>query len=122
MKKIKNVLMASALVILSANVFAGPVVYGNYGVHSASQTIDTPAAQSKERAYSLGLEKLNALKSISGSELSDELSLPLGSLKEKNSITLDDGAYITVAELMNEQGEVVYKGLINVSYRYSQAN
>lgn len=122
MKTIKNVLMASTLVILSANVFAGPIVTGNYGVHHASQTINTQAVESKEMAYSLGLEKLNALKSDSGSELSNELALSLGSLKEQNSITLDDGAYITIKELMNEQGQVVYKGLVNVSYGYSQAN
>ena len=107
------------MVILSANVFA---VDGNYGIHHASKTIDTQLVESKDAAYSLALEKLNQLKSESSSELSHEFAVSLGSWQEKNSVTLDDGAYITVQELMNEQGNVVYQGQVNVTYHYSQAN
>ncbi|MFT6927560.1 MAG: hypothetical protein ACJAZP_003197 [Psychromonas sp.] len=122
MKSIKNVLLASAMVILSANVFAGTAVYGDYGVHHDSKVIKTQTVDTKEGAYSLGLEKSNQLKSESGSELSNELALFLSSSKEKNSITLNDNAFITVQESLNAQGEMAYSGLVNVTYSYSQAN
>ncbi|MGB5446175.1 MAG: DUF3316 domain-containing protein [Psychromonas sp.] len=121
-KTIKNTLLASAMVILSANAFAGPVLYGNFTVHNTNKTIKTAPAESKEAAYQLGLEKLNQLKAESSSELSDELALQLHSFKEKNSVTLNDGAYITMQEMLNEQGKVVYQSLINVTYSYSQAD
>ncbi|MFT6927556.1 MAG: hypothetical protein ACJAZP_003193 [Psychromonas sp.] len=122
MKSIKNVLLASAMVFLSANVFAGTAVYGDYGVHYDSKIIKTQTVDTKEAAYSLGLEKSNQLKSESGSELSNELALFLSSSKEKNSITLDDNAFITVQESLNAQGDTAYSGLVNVTYSYSQAN
>lgn len=122
MKTIKNVLMASAMVVLSAGAFASTSIDGNYGVHHDSKVLKTQAVASKDAAYSLAFEKLNQLKSESGSELSNELAAPVGSFKEKNSVALDDGAYITIQESMNEQGNIVYSGLVNVSYSYSQAN
>ncbi|MGB5444791.1 MAG: DUF3316 domain-containing protein [Psychromonas sp.] len=122
MKTIKNALLATAMVILSANAFAGSTVYGDYSVHQSNKTIKTTQTESKQAAYELGLEKLNMLKAESGAELSSDLALSLGSFKEKNSVTLDDGAYITLQEMLNEQGQVVYQGLVNVTYSYSQAN
>ena len=119
MKTIKNVFLASSMVILSANVLA---VDGNYGIHHDSKVLKTQSVESKDAAYSLAFEKLNQLKSESGSELGHEFAVSLGSWQEKNSVTLDDGAYITIQESMNEQGNVVYKGLVNVTYSYSQAN
>ncbi len=122
MKTIKNVLLASSMLILSANVLASTSIYGNYGVHHDSKVINTQAVETKEAAYTLGLEKLEQLKSDSGSELSNEFVVSTGSFQEKNSVALDDGAYITIQESMNEQGQLVYNGLVNVSYSYSQAN
>ncbi|MFT6927557.1 MAG: hypothetical protein ACJAZP_003194 [Psychromonas sp.] len=122
MKSIKNVLLASAMVILSANVFAGTAVYGDYGVHHDSKIITTQTVDTKEAAYSLGLEKSNQLKSESGSELSTELAPFLASSIERNSITLDDNTFITVKESLNAQGDTAYSGLVNVTYSYSQAN
>lgn len=122
MKSIKNVVLASAMVILSANVFAEAAVYGNYGVHHDSKVIKTQTADTKGAAYSLAVEKSKQLKSESGSELSNEFGLSLGSAKEKNSVTLGDNTYITIQESMNAQDNIVYKGLVNVTYSYSQAN
>ena len=122
MKTVKNALLASAMVILSANAFAGTAVYGDYSVHHSNKTIKTATVETKQAAYELGLEKLNDLKDDSSAELSNELALALGSYKEKNSVSLDDGAYITLQEMMNEQGQVVYTGLVNVTFSYSQAN
>ncbi|WP_372880351.1 DUF3316 domain-containing protein [Psychromonas sp.] len=122
MKTVKNTLLASAMVILSASAFAGSAVYGNYSVHHSNKTIKTAPAETKQAAYELGFAKLNELKNDSAAQLSDELALPLGSYQEKNSVSLDDGAYITLQEMMNDQGQVVYTGLVNVTYSYSQAN
>jgi hypothetical protein len=122
MKSIKNVVLAASMGILSANVFAGTALYGDYGMHHDSKVIKTQAVDTKEDAYSLALEKSKQLRAESGSELSNELALSLDSFKEKNTVTLDDGAYITVQESLNEQGNVVYSGLVNVTYSYSQAN
>jgi hypothetical protein len=87
-----------------------------------SKVIKTAAVDSQDAAYSLAFQKLNQLKSEPASELSADLSLPVGSDKEKNSVALDDGAFITVQEAMNKQGKMVYQGLVNVTYSYSQAN
>jgi len=122
MKSIKNVVLAAAMVILSANVFAGTAIYGDYGVHHESKVIKTQTVGTKAAAYSLAVEKLNQIKSGSGSELSNEFALLLGSSKEKNSVTLGDDAYMTVQESVNEQGNIAYSGLVNVTYSYSQAN
>jgi len=122
MKSIKNVILATSMVILSANVFAGNALYGDYGVYHDSKVIKTQLVETKSSAYSLALEKSEQLKSESGSELSDEFTLFLNSSKEKNSVTLDDNAYITVQESMNAQGNIVYTGILNVNYSYYQAN
>jgi hypothetical protein len=122
MKSIKNVLLVSAMVILSVNVFAGTAVYGDYGIHHDSKVIKTQTVETKAAAYSLGLEKSNQLKSGSGSELSNEFALFLDSSKERNSVTLNDNTFITVQESLNAQGNMTYSALVNVTYSYSQAN
>ncbi|HEY5715294.1 MAG TPA: DUF3316 domain-containing protein [Psychromonas sp.] len=122
MKTIKNALLVSSMVILSANAFASAAVYGDYSVRSNNKTIKTATVDNKETAYKIGFEKLNQLKAESGAALSNELALSLDSFKEKNSVILNDGAYITIQEFMNKQGNIVYQGLVNVTYSYSQAN
>jgi len=122
MKSIKNVVLAASMVILSANVFAGTAIYGDYGVHHESKVIKTQTVETKAAAYSLAVEKLNQIKSESGSELSNEFALSLDSSKEKSSVTLGDNAYMTVQESVNDQGDIAYSGLVNVTYSYSQAN
>lgn len=110
------------MVILSANAFAGTALYGNYSQYHESKVIKTQPVESKSSAYSLALEKSEQLKSESGSELSTEFRLLLDTSKEKNSVTLEENAYITVQESMNAQGDIVYTGMLNVNYSYSQAN
>ena len=122
MKTIKNAVLASSMLILSASAFASSSIAGDYSLHHNNKTIKTATVDSKAAAYNLGFEKLNQLKSESASELSRDLAAPVSSFKEVNSVALDDGAYITIQESMNAQGNVVYNGLVNVSYSYSQAN
>ncbi|WP_435236997.1 DUF3316 domain-containing protein [Psychromonas sp. PT13] len=108
MKKITTVLLGASAIMLSASSFA------NVG----SQTFKTETVDSKDAAYSLGLGQLQQLKSETGYQLSHDLSTPADTYKEKNSIELNDGAYVTVQESMNEQGDIVYNGLVNVTYHY----
>lgn len=123
MKTIKKVLLVSVMFILSANVFASKKLYGNYDVHFVTKTVKTAAVADREAAYSLALEKLRQLQSASGEELSEEFSLYaiLDTAKERGTVMLEDGSSITLEELMNNQGELVYRGLIRLRYSYSQA-
>ena len=124
MKTIKNVLLASIMFILSANVFASNTLHGDYSVHHVTKTIKTTPVEGREAAYALALDKLNQLKSASGEELTEEFNLysTLETAKERGTVMVDDGASITLEELMNNQGELVYRGLIRLRFSYSQAN
>ncbi|MCW8996028.1 MAG: DUF3316 domain-containing protein [Psychromonas sp.] len=122
MKVIRNLLLASSILILSANVFARSVVYGNYSLHNDRGTIWLPAAESRETAYALGLEKLKQLKSEPGAKLADEFSIFLKSPKERNSVELDEDAYVTVEESTDRHGNIVYKAKLHLSYSYYKAN
>lgn len=86
MKTIKNLLLASSMIILSANAFASSSIAGDYSLHHSNKTIKTAAVDSKEAVYSLEFEKLEQLKSESGSELSHDLSAPVSSYIEVNSV------------------------------------
>lgn len=109
MKTIKTVLLGASAIMLTANAFAGTV---------NSDTIRTETVASKDAAYSLGFAQLQQLKSESGYQLNNDLSTNADSFQEKNSVTLDNGGYVTVQESMNEQGNIVYTGLVNVTYSY----
>ena len=118
MKIIKSVLLGSSLLMLTASVFAQVPIGGDYHQYQDSKIIKTVSVATKAEAYSLGLEELTLLKSESGSALSADLSLSAVTPKEKNSVKLNNGAYITIQESMNAQGDIVYTGLVNVTYHY----
>jgi hypothetical protein len=122
MSIIKKLLLASAMLILSVNVFAGPVLYGNYTLHNDHKTVTTATVASRNKAYDLGLKKLNEMKAKSSLELAREFVLFLDSAKEINSVTLDDDGYITIDESMNNRGELVYTAKVHLSCSYSKAN
>ena len=109
MKTIKTLLLGASALMLTVNAFAAT---------TSSETLRTEAVQSKDAAYSLGLAQLQQLKSESGSQLSHDLSINMDTFQERNSVTLNDGSYVTVQESMTEQGKIVYTGLVNVTYSY----
>lgn len=113
MKIIKTVLLGASAIMLTANAFAST---------GSSNTLRTETVQSKDAAYSLGFAQLQQLKSESGYQLNNDLSTNADSFQEKNSMTLDNGGYVTVQESMNEQGKIVYTGLVNVTYSYERDN
>ena len=116
----KSLVLASSILLLSANAAYAAKALPGYSHSSGNKTIQTRMVDTKERAYSLGLQKLQDLKKLkSGRELSDIIGLNLDTVKERDSVTLEGGAFITVQELMNEQGNIVYKGKVNIIYHYS---
>jgi len=108
MKLIKNCLIASAMVILSAQAFADDFNYSD-------QTVSTAETSSKTGAYDLGMSTLNSLKAASSNQLEKQfwwVSMPV------NNMVLEGSPYITVLEKMDAAGVVTYKGIVHVSLRY----
>jgi len=114
----KSLAMALSLFLLGANAYAAKALPAlSHG--SGTKTIEIPIVGTKEEAYSLGFKKLQNLTTFqSGEAISDELRLIFDNNKEKESVTIEE-ANVTVQELMNEQGKIVYKGMVNVTYHYS---
>jgi len=115
----KTLVMVFSLFLFGANAYAAQSVPG-LSHASNSSSIQMPIANTKEKAYSLGFQKLQNLKMQSGKALSDELrlTLSLSNQREDESVTIGE-ANVTVQELMNEQGKIVYRGIVNVVYHFS---
>ena len=119
MKKItKSLVMASSILLLGANAYAAKAIPGSFSHASRYEVIETAAVYTKGEAYDLGFQKLQALKGVeSGRELSEELGLHSLSYQEKRSTSFASG-YITIQEFMDEQGEIMYRGKVNVNYHF----
>lgn len=108
MKMIKNTLIATTMVLLSAQAFASD----SFQEWRMVQTTD---ANSKAAAYELALDKLELLKQDSSVELNNDL----GHVTQySNSVSINDDAYVTVIEKMDNNGEMKYTGQVNVSVSY----
>jgi len=110
MKLTKNILIASAMVILSTQVSADEVYYSD-------QTVITADASSKAIAYEQGISKLNALQAASANQLEKEfwwVAMPT------NNMALEAGAFVTVTEKMMANGQLVYNGVVNLSVAYEE--
>jgi hypothetical protein len=116
---IKIIAMALSMLLLSANVYAAKVITGDYSHYNDNITIKTAPADTKSEAYANGSKKLKELKSKSSSELNDIFGLFLQSKAGRDSVTIE-GANITVEELMDEQGRILYTGHVNVNFHYSR--
>jgi len=119
MKKImKSLVLVSSILLLGANAYAAKVVPGNFAHASRYEVIETVAVDTKDKAYDLGLQELQDLTKKSGVDLSNALGQYLLSSKEKSSINLES-AYVTVQEFMNEKGDIMYRGRVNIIYHFS---
>lgn len=120
-----NNMMKSLVVVFSlllgANAYAAKVVPGNFSHYSAEKVMHIVPVDTKSEAYAIGAQQLKDLQAKSGRELNDIFRLNLETPKEKESVTLESG-YITVQEIMNEQGNIVYRGAVHVTYHYSVDN
>ncbi|GLS91181.1 hypothetical protein GCM10007916_22500 [Psychromonas marina] len=118
MKLIKKSLIASAMVILSTQAFAV-----NQFHHHANETyfqdevVTTVAADTKAAAYELGLNKLTDLKAATPSQLEKDLG---GISMQTAGVYIEDGSYITVAEKMGADGQMLYTGVVHLSITYSE--
>ena len=113
--KIKTVLIASTMAILSTQAFAS-----NTTTHQATRVVPTADMTSKAAAYDLAFDKLTTLEAATPIELNNDLGSV--AFNYPNSVVLNDGAYITVAEKMNDKGNIVYTGLVNVGVTYDMAD
>jgi len=108
MKLTKKCLIASAMVILSAQAVADDFYYSD-------QTVFTAETATKDAAYELGMATLNTLKADTSNQLEKKfwwVSMPV------NNMILEGSPYITVMEKMDDEGVVTYKGIVHVSLRY----
>jgi Na+-translocating ferredoxin:NAD+ oxidoreductase RnfG subunit len=113
MTKTKTALIASAMALLSTQVFAATA-------HQTTRVVTTADMSSKAAAYDSAFKKLEALKTDSAIELNNELGHI--AMTYPNSIVLNDGAYVTVTEKMNENGQLFYTGLVNVTVTFDIAD
>jgi len=111
MKFTKKLLIAStlsAMTMLSTQAFADDISYAN-------ETVLTADASSKAVAFEQGISALNGLQAASSNDLEQKfwwLGLPA------NNMTLEEGAYVTVAEKMTADGQLVYNGIVHASVAY----
>ena len=112
MKIINKTLIASAILVLSSQVFA------DTDVHQKNRVLQTADTITQSAAYETALEKLQALETESSTELNHELSLSAAS----RNVSLNEGAYITVLEKMGDNGEMLYNGLVHVSVSFTGLN
>ncbi|WP_157823216.1 DUF3316 domain-containing protein [Psychromonas sp. MB-3u-54] len=114
----KSLVMALSLFLLSVNAYAAKALPG-YNHTTNNKTLHMPTVDTKEQAYSIGFQELERLKNMhEGAKLSDQLRLIFNDKREKDSVTLEE-SNVTVQELMNEEGEIVYRGMVNVIYHYN---
>lgn len=109
----KKALIVSAMLALSSQVFA------DTDAHHETRVFKTADAATKTIAYNMAFEKLQTLEA----DTSTELNHDLGNLSAASrNVTLNDGAYITVAEKMNENGDILYNGLVHVAVDFNGMN
>ncbi|MFC1236704.1 DUF3316 domain-containing protein [Vibrio sp. F74] len=120
MKFIKKIVITT-LMLVSSSVFSGEYVPtpGNFVERLNSSTIDTGVVKTKVEAYKLGLKVLTKLYSSSPRELSKILRINNINYNPK-SIHVNDGGYINVEEMMNHDGDILYRGVLNISYHFSE--
>jgi hypothetical protein len=120
-KMTKSLVTASSILLLGANInaYAAKVRLGDFSHENRYEVIELAGVDTKDRAYSLGFQKLQDLKKLgSGREFSDQLGLHFLNSMEKSSASLESG-YVTVQEIMNESGNIVFRARVNINYHFS---
>ncbi|KLN63415.1 DUF3316 domain-containing protein [Vibrio sp. VPAP30] len=115
MNKLSTIFLTSVLSIVSTQALAHPLER----LIERNTTLYTESTESKESAYEEAMSMLTELKASSSIELKQQLDVYAINLVHK-SISLDEGTYITAQEYMNEEGELLYKRVLNIAYQYLQ--
>ena len=103
---------------LTALAITSALLLSTVAANAASLT--TGAVASDAAAYQAGLQKLSVLKAASSRELSREFGL-FSPRVDKDTISLDAGAYITVQKKLSANGPV-YVGVVNAEVSYEFDN
>ena len=120
MKKLTSVLLLTAtLSILSVPVFADTLRGNDLQYRNSGRSISTEVTSTKEAAYKIGYAKLLDIQEKSHGKLGQELGVTINDASLQRSIHLDD-IFVTVMELMNAKGKVVYQGIVNVEFHYQE--
>ena len=120
MRKLTSVLLLSAtLFILSVPVFAHTISGNDLQYRNSGRSISTEVTSTKEAAYKIGYAKLLDIQEKSHGKLGQELGVTINDASLQRSIHLDD-IFVTVMELMNAKGKVVYQGIVNVEFHYQE--
>ena len=114
MKKLST-LVATSILLVSATAANAFTIYQD------PTTTMTDTYSSRDAAYQAGLNKLTSLSSASPSQLAEELDIFVTDNMKEDTIHLNNGAYVTVQERMNDNGQVEYTGVVNfdVDYEYN---
>ena len=120
MKTVQSIVVAASILLVSAGAVADSLNAASGTARSESNTLVLSAAQTKQAAYKMGLNRLAQLKTSSPQQLSQVLKVhssnPDGTTLHLNS----DSSYVTVQERMDASGNVSYVGIVNVSFQYSE--
>jgi hypothetical protein len=120
MNAIKTTLFVTVMIMTSASAFAQPLFTGgNYVSRESMKTISVASMTTSDEAYQQALSELNVLKAMSAQELNKELQILTFNV-ESRSTHLEEGAFVTVQERMNENGQLEYLGKVNVKVHYAE--
>lgn len=119
-KSIATLLLTSTLSVVAMQASADAQYQGNeFILHDVEKQIMTPVVQSKSEAYKMGFEELKVIANKSGYELASKLTVTLGSNIMKSSVHYDS-SNVSISEFMNQNGDIVYQGVVNVSFHYQE--
>ena len=107
----------STLIATSVLLISATAANADYFEAISSEKIKTEVTDSRAAAYKAGADKLSSLKSATPYALSDEIGLVRGDI-EQDTVSIDDGAYITVQEQMAPNGKLGYVGVVNAGISF----
>ncbi|RVU83605.1 DUF3316 domain-containing protein [Leucothrix sargassi] len=103
--------------IACAALFTGTLGASNATAEGLKDILMTKTVATPSAAYQEGIERLEALRQATPQELSDELNLFSNKIDE-DTIAIDEGAYVTVQERINYDGNIGYIGVVNLAVTY----
>ena len=121
MNLLVKTLLTSSILLTSAASFAQPLHSGgNYVSRVDHKTVSIDAVSSKQQAYALGAEKLSEFEDMNGRDLSLALGPARAYGSARNSTHLKEGGYVTVQEILNNQGQIEYVAKVHVNVHYQE--
>ena len=107
----------TTLIATSVLLFGATAANAN-NLYKDPTSVTTESFNSRTQAYQAGINKLSSLKAATPDQLSDEIDLFVTGNMKKDTIHLKDGAFVTVQERMNGNGQLEYVGVVNIDVDY----